>query len=149
MAEPYDRWHKKRLQPGDEQCKAHGKVPSREHGRGERWLARWRDPEGQQQSESFDRYEDARQHLTRMLGDIDDGTYIAPKKGDTLLKTIAEHWLANQTFGNPRTYHQYESRVRNHIIGPLGVSSRARSRRPRSRRGSSAGYRSSTRPQSA
>lgn len=120
MAEPYDRWHKKRPQPGDEKCTTHGKVPSREHGRGKRWLARWRDPEGQQQSESFIRYEDARQHLTRMLGAVDDGTYIAPKKGDTLLKTIAEQWLANQTFGNPRTYHQYESRVRNHIIGPLG-----------------------------
>ncbi|MFI1741482.1 tyrosine-type recombinase/integrase [Streptomyces sioyaensis] len=120
MAEPYDRWHKKRPQPGDEKCTTHGKVPSREHGRGKRWLARWRDPEGQQQSESFERYEDARQHLTRMLGAVDDGTYIAPKKGDTLLKSIAAQWLANQTFDNPRTYHQYESRVRNHIIEPLG-----------------------------
>ncbi|MFF2408368.1 transposase [Streptomyces sp. NPDC058092] len=96
MAEPYDRWHKKRPQPGDEKCKAHGKVPSREHGRGKRWLARWRDPEGRQQSESFDRYEDARQHLTRMLGAVDESTYIAPKKSDTLLKTIAEQRLANQ-----------------------------------------------------
>ncbi|MGW8887369.1 tyrosine-type recombinase/integrase [Streptomyces sp. NPDC055749] len=33
---------------------------------------------------------------------------------------IAEQWLANQTFTNPRTYHQYESRVRNHVIGPFG-----------------------------
>nr|WP_237539292.1 tyrosine-type recombinase/integrase [Streptomyces sp. SID4951] len=105
---------------GEEKCRAHGKVPSREHGRGKRWLARWRDPDGQQQSESFERYEDARQHVTRMLGTVDDGTYIAPKKGDTLLKSIAEQWLANQTFDNPRTYHQYESRVRNHVIDPLG-----------------------------
>ncbi|UQA95882.1 tyrosine-type recombinase/integrase [Streptomyces halobius] len=120
MAEPYDRWHKKRPGPGEEKCRAHGKVPSREHGRGKRWLARWRDPNGQQQSESFERYEDARQHLTRMLGTVDDGTYIAPKKGDTLLKAVAKQWLENQTFDNPRTYHQYESRVRNHIIEPLG-----------------------------
>ncbi|UJB41662.1 tyrosine-type recombinase/integrase [Streptomyces sp. A1-5] len=120
MAEPYDRWHKKRPKPGEEKCRPHGKVPSREHGRGKRWLARWRDPDGKQQSESFERYEDARQHLTRMLGTVDDGTYIAPKKGDTPLKAVAKQWLENQRFDNPRTYHQYESRVRNHIIEPLG-----------------------------
>ncbi|GGU53475.1 hypothetical protein GCM10010211_17760 [Streptomyces albospinus] len=120
MAEPYDRWHKKRPQADEEKCTAHNKVPSREHGRGKRWLARWRDPDGEQQSESFDRYEDARQHLTKMQGSVDDGTYVDPRKGEAQLKAVAEQWLENQTFDNPRTYAQYESRVRNHIIGPLG-----------------------------
>ncbi|NEA59558.1 tyrosine-type recombinase/integrase [Streptomyces sp. SID13666] len=120
MAEPYDRWHLKRPGLNDERCKAHGKVPSREHGRGKRWLARWRDPDGEQQSESFVRQEDARQRLTQMMGSVDDGTYIAPKKGETLLKTVAEQWLENQSLPNPRTYAQYESCVRNHIVGPLG-----------------------------
>lgn len=120
MAEPYDRRHKKRPQAGNEICTTHKKVPSREHGRGKRWLARWRDPDGQQQSESFDRYEDARQHLIKMRGSVDDGTYIDPRKGEAQLKAVAEQWLANQTFDNHRTYAQYESRVRNHIIGPLG-----------------------------
>lgn len=120
MAEPYDRWHKKRPELGEEKCAAHGKVPTSEHGRGKRWLARWRDPEGEQQSESFARYEDARQHLTRMLGSLYDGTYVDPKKGETLLKAVAHQWLENQTFDNPRTVTQYESRVRNHIVGPLG-----------------------------
>ncbi|EGJ77878.1 putative phage integrase family protein [Streptomyces sp. Tu6071] len=120
MSEPYDRWHKKRPGAKEETCTSHKKVPSREHGRGKRWLARWRDPEGQQQSESFDRYEDARLHLTRMQGSVDDGTYIDPRRGEAQLKAVAEQWLANQTFANPRTNAQYESRVRNHIIGPLG-----------------------------
>lgn len=118
VAEPYECWHKKRPQAGDEKCTAHSKVPSREHGRGKRWLARRRDPDGQQQSESFDRYEDARQHLTK--GSVDDGTYIDPRTGEAQLKAVAGQWLENQTFGNPQTYAQYESRVRNHIIGPLG-----------------------------
>ncbi|MFD8569585.1 tyrosine-type recombinase/integrase [Streptomyces sp. NPDC059639] len=83
-------------------------------------MARWRDLDKQQQSESFDRHEDARQHLTKMQGSVDDGTYIDPRKGEAELKAVAEQWLANHTFDNPRTYAQYESRVRNHIIGPLG-----------------------------
>lgn len=120
MAEPYDRWHKKRPQPCEKKCKTHGKVPSNEHERGKRWLSRWRDPEGKQQSESFDRFDDARQYVTKMLGGVDDGTYVDPRKGEAQLKAVAEQWLENQTFDNPRTYAQYESRVRNHIIGPLG-----------------------------
>ena len=118
MAEPYDRWHKKRPRTDQERCKTHNKVPSREHEHGKRWLARWRDPDGEQQSESFARYEDARQHLAKMQNAVDEGTYIAPRKGESPLKALAEQWLDNQTFDNPRTYAQYESRVRNHIIEP-------------------------------
>lgn len=121
MAEPYDRWHKKRPRPDEERCTTHNKVPSREHGRGKRWLARWRDPDGEQQSESFARYEDARQHLAKVQNAVDEGRYIDPRKGETPLKELAKQWLDNQTFDNPRTYAQYESRVRNHIIEPLGA----------------------------
>ncbi|MFI6701976.1 hypothetical protein ACIBJC_23925 [Streptomyces sp. NPDC050509] len=106
MAEPYDRWHKKRPQPGEKKCKTHGKVPSSEHERGKRWLSRWRDPEGKQQSESFDRFDDARQYLTKMLGGVDDGTYVDPRKGEAQLKAVAVQWPENQTFDNPRTYAQ-------------------------------------------
>jgi integrase len=55
-----------------------------------------------------------------MLGSLYDGTYVDPKKGETLLKAVAHQWLENQTFDSPRTVTQYESRVRNHIVGPLG-----------------------------
>ncbi|MFJ5785441.1 tyrosine-type recombinase/integrase [Streptomyces hydrogenans] len=48
----YDRWHKARPQPGEAVCAEHRMVPSREHGRGKRWLVRWTDAGGQQRSES-------------------------------------------------------------------------------------------------
>ncbi|MEZ0096010.1 tyrosine-type recombinase/integrase [Streptacidiphilus sp. EB129] len=120
MAEPYDRWHKSRPSAGEAKCREHKKVPSKDHGRGKRWLARWRDPEGEQQSESFDRQEDARKHLNKIAASVDDGSYIAKEKGETLLKALAEQWLADQVFKNPRTEPQYIARVRTHIIGPIG-----------------------------
>ncbi|MFJ3097884.1 tyrosine-type recombinase/integrase [Streptomyces hydrogenans] len=48
----YDRWHKTRPQPGEAVCAEHELVPSKEHGKGKRYLVRYRDLEGEQRSES-------------------------------------------------------------------------------------------------
>ncbi|MEV7601691.1 tyrosine-type recombinase/integrase [Kitasatospora sp. NPDC089797] len=120
MAEPYDRWHKSRPKAGETKCRAHSKVPSKDHGRGKRWLARWRGPDGAQLSESFEKYEDAKNHLAKVTTSLNEGTYIAKEKGDTLIRDLAERWLADQVFRNPRTEPQYIARVRRHIIMPLG-----------------------------
>lgn len=120
MAEPYDRWHKSRPKGGEAKCKTHNKVPSQDHGRGRRWVARWRGPDGKQLNESFEKYEDAKQHLAKVTSGLNDGTYIAKEKGDTLIKDLAEQWLADMVFRNPRTEPQYIARVRRYIITPLG-----------------------------
>ncbi|MFF6956204.1 tyrosine-type recombinase/integrase [Streptomyces sp. NPDC008317] len=85
-----------------------------------RWLARWRDSDGNQVTEAFEKFDDARKRLSKVTVEVDEGTYIAKEKGDTLLRSIAEQWLDDQSFPNPRTKPQYESRVRLHIIEPLG-----------------------------
>src|SRR5579883_277961 len=120
MAEPYDNWHKSRPKPDEEKCKEHGKVPSKDHGKGKRWVARWRDPSGKQEDKYFDRLEEARKHLNKISTSIDTGTYIPPSNGETKFKVIAKAWVDNRKHKSPRTYAQYESRVDNHIIAPLG-----------------------------
>ncbi|MEV7925451.1 tyrosine-type recombinase/integrase [Kitasatospora sp. NPDC088779] len=120
MSEPYDRWHKSRPAAGEKKCTAHKKVASSSHGQGKRWLARWRDHDGKQLSESFDKYDDAKQHLAKIETSVTEGTYIAKDKGATLIKSLAEQWLTDLVFRNPRTEPQYIARVNRYIIEPLG-----------------------------
>jgi integrase len=121
MAEPFDDWHKKKpSKPGEPRCAKHDLYASTHHGRGKRWLARWRDPDGKQQTASFKKREDARKHLSKMEVSIDDGKYVDPKGAELRLKRVAAAWLAGRKSKNRRTYTQYESRIRNHIVGPLG-----------------------------
>lgn len=57
----YDRWHKRRPQPGDIPCKEHSRgittllYPSTQHGIGDRWQVRWRDENGKQCKRNFAR----------------------------------------------------------------------------------------------
>ncbi|MEV0039036.1 tyrosine-type recombinase/integrase [Streptomyces sp. NPDC050804] len=118
---PYDRWHKSRPKAGDPVCKEHGKAPTRDHGVGKRWQARWRDPEGVQQTELFAKEVDAKKHETKMRAGVDDGTYINPKAGEIRVSELVTLWLGGQTFDNPRTYQRYEQRIRLHVVPtPLG-----------------------------
>ena len=49
----YDRWHKSRSRPGEEKCGDHRKVPTADHGKGDRWQVRWRDAGGKQCKRNF------------------------------------------------------------------------------------------------
>lgn len=119
-SEPYDNWHKSRPKLGEETCKEHNKVPSKRHGVGKRWAARWRDPQGNQEQELFARFDDARKFLTKMEGSIDNGVYIPRDGPKTKFKVVCHAWLHVRKGKSPRTYAQYESRIENHIIEPLG-----------------------------
>lgn len=79
---PYDRWHKSRPKDGESTCKEHGKVPTRDHGTGKRWQARWRNREDVQQTELFRTEVEARRHETKMRSGVDDGSYINPRAGE-------------------------------------------------------------------
>lgn len=121
MAEPYDNWHKQKASKrGERRCAEHKMWASARHGQGKRWQARWRDPDGKQQAASFEKKGDARKHLNKMETSIDEGKYIDPKGAEIRLKKVANSWLAGRKFKNPRTYDQYKSRIKNHIIEPLG-----------------------------
>ncbi|MFI8928232.1 tyrosine-type recombinase/integrase [Streptomyces sp. NPDC053474] len=131
---PYDRWHLSRppkaalecphttpeeceqRHPEAPLCKQHkGMFRARDHGVGKRWQARWRDPEGVQETELFAKKGDAEKYEDKMRAGVADGTYISPKGGETLVSALVDMWMAGQSFENPRTSTQYESRVRVHI----------------------------------
>lgn len=67
MAAVCDRWHKSRPDAGEPVCADHKAVPSADHGKGDRWQARWRDG-GRQRSQNFARRADAERFLDRLGG---------------------------------------------------------------------------------
>lgn len=71
MANVYDRWHKSFPKPDDVTCECgNGKrpmVPTAEHGKGDRWQARWTDGR-RQLSRNFARKWDAEQHIAHLDG---------------------------------------------------------------------------------
>ncbi|WP_217561548.1 hypothetical protein [Streptomyces sp. GbtcB6] len=116
---PYDRWHKQPSKNGKEKLCQHKKVPSKVHGQGSRWQARWRNSDSELLTELFEHEADARAHETAMRAAVNDGTYIDPRDDVLTVKELAEMWLSGQKV-QPRTLAQYRSRVRLHIVGPLG-----------------------------
>lgn len=131
---PYDNWHLSRppkaalgcphttpeecqeRHPTAPVCKQHkGKFQSKAHGKGKRWQARWRDPDGVQQTELCRTETEAKKYENKMRGEVDDGSYIDPKGGETLMSALVDMWLAAKDYPNPRTPYQVESRTRVHI----------------------------------
>ena len=112
---PYDRWHKSRPKAGESTCREHGKVPTRDHGAGKRWQARWRNREDVQQTELFRTEAEARRHETKMRSGVDDGSYINPRAGEVRVGELALTWLKGHEHKNPRTYRRHKERVLLHI----------------------------------
>ena len=58
------------------------RVPSARHGRGLRWLARWVDADGVEQTKSFDKKANAQRWLdTEVTAKLATGTYVPPRAG--------------------------------------------------------------------
>ncbi|QNT92377.1 hypothetical protein HEP81_02051 [Streptomyces griseofuscus] len=113
---PYDRWHKSRPKDGESTCKEHGKVPTRDHGTGKRWQARWRNREDVQQTELFRTEVEARRHETKMRSGVDDGSYINPRAGEVRVSELALTWLKGHEHKNPRTYRRHKERILLHVV---------------------------------
>lgn len=93
--------------------------PSRRHGKGGRWQARWRDPAGRQRSKSFGRKIDAERWLGKVAADKARGAYVDPAAGRTLLKDFAAEWQAGLSCG-PSTRQKISAHLRCHILPGLG-----------------------------
>src|SRR5688572_15823312 len=63
---------------------------------GDKWRARWRDPNGRTLSKVFDRKVDAENHLTTVRHDILVGDYIDPRLGRQRFLEWADEWAAAQ-----------------------------------------------------
>lgn len=106
MAKVADRWHK--TVDGK-------KAQTDRYGKGKRWEARWRDPDGSQRKKSFDRQIDAQRFLTTVEADMLKGAYVDPKAGRVLFGDFAIKWVASQTVDD-KTVEGLRSHLRAHLL---------------------------------
>src|SRR6516162_10126862 len=92
----YDRWHKSRPQHGDPICREHGKVPTTDHGKGERWQVRWRDDTGRQCKANFGKRSDADTHDAIVRASLTAGTYVDAAAGKIKFALYGEQWRSMQ-----------------------------------------------------
>ncbi len=88
-----DRWTKSIRRP-DGSIET---VPSARHGKGLRWMARWVDHDGREQTKSFARKTDAQKWLdTEVTAKLANGTYVPRRAGMLTVKAAYESWSAAQ-----------------------------------------------------
>lgn len=83
------------------------------------WLARWRDPDGNQRMKGFARKVDAEQHLVSIEHRKLVGEYVDPTAGRVTVREYLEAWRARQVH-RPSTREQIESNFRKHVYPRLG-----------------------------
>jgi hypothetical protein len=71
-------------------------VPTSRAGKGRRWLARYVDDEGRENSRSFDRRVDAQAWLDEITAAQVTGTYVAPKAGRITIGELHAKWTGTQ-----------------------------------------------------
>ncbi|MEU7913455.1 tyrosine-type recombinase/integrase [Microbispora bryophytorum] len=90
-----DRWHKSRPMAGEPVCKDHGRVPTKDHGKGERWQVRWRDENGEQRARQFERKSAADSFDAEIKSKLDMGTSLDLAAGRERVKDAATRWRAD------------------------------------------------------
>ncbi|MGW2143198.1 tyrosine-type recombinase/integrase [Nonomuraea bangladeshensis] len=116
----YDRWHKSRPKPGEAKCSCRpAKVPTVEHGSGERWQVRYRDEAGVQRKLNFERLPDAQRKDAEIKASLDRGDYIDPSAGRVTFAAYARQWRTGLT-GDPTTLERTDSRLAWVLDKPIG-----------------------------
>ena len=81
--------------------------PTRLHGQGKRWRARYVDDEGREQTKRFSRKRDAEGWLDEVTADLVTGTYVQPAKKKMLVRDLAEGWYGTKAELKPKTLEGY------------------------------------------
>ena len=118
-----DRWHKTRPAPGEPNCSDHHKVPTADHGKGDRWQVRWRDEQGNQRKQSFAKKADAEARAAKVATQLAEGSYIDLKAGEVAFRSFAEDWRRNRVH-DPATAEKVEANLRNHAYSADGRGGR-------------------------
>jgi len=108
MADVDDLWYE------DDPDNPGKKRPSPSHGKGKRYLARWRDPSGRQRKKRFARKRDAQDHLAQVTTSKAAGTYVDAAAGKIIFERYAETWRAARTH-DPATARRIEYMFRLHV----------------------------------
>jgi len=74
------------------------RVRTSRYGQGNRWQARYLDPDGRERTRTFERKQDAERFVVTMGADVLRGAYVDPNAGKVTFAEFAERWLAAQTF---------------------------------------------------
>jgi integrase len=100
-----DRWHKK-VKGSDGKIR---KERSAVYGKVTRWRVRWVDDSGTEHTRVFERRPDAQAHLDGLTADIQQGTYVDPRKSAETFRSVAEQWFATKAHRKPKTVAGYRS----------------------------------------
>ena len=110
MAHVQDLWEK---------TVAGRRVRTSRYGKGNRWQARYLDPEGQERTRTFARKQDAERFVVTVRADVLRGAYVDPDAGKVTSAAFAERWLAAQTF-DESSREATELRLRRHASRHFG-----------------------------
>lgn len=81
--------------------------PSKLHGQGMRWRARYVDDDGREQTKRFPRKRDAEGWLDETTAELVTGTYVQPAKKKIVVKELAEGWYGTKAELKPKTLEGY------------------------------------------
>jgi hypothetical protein len=95
------------------------RVRTSRYGKGNRWQARYLDPEGQERTRTFARKQDAERLVVTVRADVLRGAYVDPDAGKVTSAAFAERWLAAQTF-DESSREATELRLRRHASRHFG-----------------------------
>lgn len=94
-------------------------TPTARHGNGLRWLARYVDAEGKEQSKSFGRKIDAQHWLDGQTAAVVGGTHVAPRDAQTTMAQWADAWLTGYAANRTNTVRAARSQV-GHVVDEFG-----------------------------
>ena len=89
-------------------------------GRGLRYRARWRDPDGSEKSKTFDRKSDADRFASKVEHDVNVGGYIDPHAGRITVREYGQQWRVSQLQHAASTARDVEGALRVHLYPALG-----------------------------
>jgi integrase len=112
----YDRWYKTERQPDATKKR----VRSADYGCKKRWQVRWRDEQGTQRTQAFERKTDADRADAKIRSQLADGTYIDPSAGLVSFREYAEEWRRNRVH-DLATAIRIEAAFRNQVYAAEGT----------------------------
>lgn len=80
-----------------------------------RWYARYRTPDGQQRTRTFDRRVDADRFLVEVESSKQRGAFVDPRRSGLTVGGWADEWLAGQADLSPTTRNRYAGIIAKHL----------------------------------
>ena len=113
-----DRWYRKsRSEDGSTAL-----LPTKLHGKGSRWRARYVDSGGREHARSFGRKAEAQQWLNKQISDQVTGDWVNPALSSVTFGALAERWISTKAMRAPKTVAGYRSILDTIVLPKWGVT---------------------------